>query len=109
MHSTSTNVFGSIIARMMPTATQTVSYTQLDVYKRQDAAHANLCMKWGKGILVFEIGFMILNNVLNFTAGIAVDATHTSANPAAIQIFSLIPYVFLAFYIIGAYKHQKSA
>ena len=74
-----------------------------------DAAHANLCMKWGKGILGFEIGFMILNNVLNFTAGIAVDATHTSANPAAIQIFSLIPYVFLAFYIIGAYENKKSA
>ena len=65
--------------------------------------------EWGKGILGFEIGFMILNNVLNFTAGIAVDATHTSANPAAIQIFSLIPYVFLAFYIIGAYKNKKSA
>lgn len=74
-----------------------------------DAAHANLCMKWGIGILAFEIGFMIFNNILNSFAGIAVDASLTFESLAAIQIWSLIPYIFLAFYIIGAYKNKKSA
>lgn len=69
---------------------------------------ADHCLKWGIGILIFDILYMVLNYTLGPVTGSAIHSTPTSENILVIlQIISLIQYIFPAMYIIGAYKNKK--
>lgn len=73
-----------------------------------DASKADLCMKWGIRLLIFQIGIFIFGDVVVILNG--VPSGYFSGDPTAVMnwLIAAFKLFWIGLYIIGAKKNQKA-